>query len=115
LAIKGLNGSDAYFQNVAADLRLVIPRSKNVRFAMRAIDKSDMAQDAWLFHDRILILDRSEVYLIGCSLGGHVTGHLSTGIYKVTDLDTTAFIISVFQEYWRNATNNEYTLRFLHP
>ncbi len=114
LTLKALNGSGSYFHAVANDLKLVIPRSKNIRFAMRAIDKSDTTQFDWRFHDRFLILDQSDVYLIGCSLAGHTVPHLSTGIYKVTETDTKTFIISIFREYWRTATNQEYTLRFLH-
>jgi len=115
LTLKALNGSDSYFHDVANDLKLVIPRSKNVRFAMRAVDKSDMTQFDWRFHDRFLIIDQLDVYLIGCSLAGHTTPHLSTGILKVAEIDTKMFIISIFREYWRVATNQEYTLRFLHP
>jgi hypothetical protein len=114
LTQKGLSSTSTYFNDIADGLKLIIPRSKNTRLGIRAIDKGDTHQYFWQFHDRFLIIDQQQVFLIGSSVGNHLKPAHSTGIYRVTDPDTASFIVSLFDAYWNKAINHSYSNRFLH-
>jgi hypothetical protein len=113
LTFKGLNGNRTYLTAVENAIKSKIPSSKNVRFGMRVINKGDMNDKNYYFHDRFLIIDKRDVYLIGSSVGNHLTSQQSTGIYKVDDTNTKNFIQEIYNEYWKKAANNEIPLRYL--
>ena len=93
----------------------VLPKA-NMRFGFRVLDKRDRINDGdWIFHDRFLIIDQIKVYLTGSSIGSHVKSHDSTGIFMISDSETATFIISLFNEYWKNANRNEIPVSYLHP
>lgn len=94
---------------------MVIPSSKDCRFGLRVINKSDSShQGDRFFHDRFLIIDDTDVFLIGSSVGYHTNSQKSTGIFKVSNNDTKNFIKSIFKYYWDNSTHHQIPLTFLH-
>ncbi|MCD4793956.1 MAG: hypothetical protein K8R54_12020 [Bacteroidales bacterium] len=113
LTLKGLTGS-TYLPDVLDAMKIKISSSKDVRFGMRVINKGDMNEkEKYSFHDRFLIIDQTNVYLIGSSIGHHLSPKQSTGIYKVDNTDTKEFIKEIFDEYWKKAMNNEIPIQFL--
>ena len=113
LTLKGLTGN-SYFTNVLDAMRIKIPSSKNVRFGMRVINKGDLDEkNKYSFHDRFLIIDQQDIYLVGSSIGHYLRPQQSTGIYKVVDTPSKLFIKEIFDEYWRIAMNNEIPIQFL--
>ncbi|HEV8515941.1 MAG TPA: hypothetical protein VGQ59_21820 [Cyclobacteriaceae bacterium] len=118
LTMKGLKKpvNYNYLNDLVNGLKQVIPPGKNVRFALRVIDESDpIANEDWFFHDRLLILDKTRVFVVGGSVGYHRKPVKSTGIYKVENPDTCDFILTIFDEYWKYSIQNEIPLTFLHP
>lgn len=110
---KGYSPQSFYFQNFWNIFKSIIPASKNVRLGMRFIDSGNISHKNGEFHDRFLIIDQLEVYLIGGSIGWHRESKGSTGIFKVQDIETANFIKSLFTEYWNFATQNEIPVRYL--
>lgn len=105
-----------YSNDVKNKLKLVVPASKSLRFGLRVINRSDpLTHQNWFFHDRILIIDKTQVFHIGSSIGYHLMPEQSTGIYRVENSDTCAFILSIFDEYWKYAILNELPITYLHP
>ncbi|MBS1773971.1 MAG: hypothetical protein JST82_14025 [Bacteroidetes bacterium] len=116
LTIKKLSTSSNYLTDVENSLKSTITPSKNTRFGLRVINKSDAVnQGSRFFHDRFLIIDRSIVYLVGSSVGHHLSAKSSTGICKISNQETTSFILSLFDEYWRVSVNHHIPIRYLHP
>jgi len=115
LTLKGLDPNSSYLTDVHNAIKTVIPPEKDCRFGLRVINKGDKAnQGGRFFHDRFLIIDNTDIFLIGSSLGYHLTPMQSTGVFKVTNPDTKAFILSVFQDYWDNSSQYEIPLTYLH-
>jgi len=115
LTLKGLDGGKTYLTEVQNALKMIIPKTKNCRFGLRVINKGDLFnQGKHFFHDRFLIIDDSEVYLIGSSVGHHIKSEQSTGIFKVSNDKTKDFIKSIFKYYWRYSTQNQIQVTFLH-
>jgi hypothetical protein len=117
LTSKKLSGPDIHYLNsIHLSLKGRIPPSKNLRFGMRVLDMNDPAtKNGWNIHDRFLIIDDTDVFLVGSSIGWHLTAYGSTGIYRVDSHETCDFIRSIFTEYWRQASSNEIPIQFLHP
>jgi hypothetical protein len=116
LTIKSFVKHPNYLSDVLQALKMRIHPSKNLQFALRVIDKGDfMAYQSWSFHDRFLIIDDADVFLVGGSVGWHVRSQQSTGIFKVDNPETCAFIKSVFAEYWLHSAGKQIPLQFLHP
>jgi hypothetical protein len=115
LTLKGLDGPQTYLTEVQNALRMAITPIKNSRFGLRVINRGNpVTQAERYFHDRFLIIDDSDVYLIGSSLGYHIKSEQSTGIFKVSNNDTKDFIKSIFKHYWDNSTQNQIPLTYLH-
>lgn len=117
LTKKGLAGiNQTFLSDLHIGLKTRIPPSKNLRFGLRVFDKGDKANyESWFFHDRFLIIDQTDVFIIGSSIGWHVKSVESTGIFKVDKVETRAFIKSIFEEYWKQAFSNEIPIQYLHP
>jgi len=117
LILKGLDKGihSAFINNVWTELRRIIDPSKNIKFGIRVVNEGDGRQRNLFFHDRFLITDKNDVYLIGSSIGWHVASKSSTGILKITDPDISEFIISIFNEYWRLSSLYEKAVQILHP
>lgn len=115
LTKKGLDGPRTYLTNVHNAMKIKIPQAMNVRFGLRVINKGDALNFGnWFFHDRFLIIDQSEVFIVSGSVGWHVKSLESTGIFKVDNNDTKIFIRSLFDEYWKIAASSEIPIQYLH-
>ena len=64
------------------------------------ISEGDELGKLWVFHDRFLIIDKERVFLIGGSLGYHLSSIASTGIYELKDSDDKALVKDMFETYW---------------
>lgn len=104
----------SYLKDVYSAFKFLLPKSKNIRFGLRVFNRADSTQSDWLFHDRFLLVDNSDAYIIGSSIRWHIMPQESTGIFKVDDPETIQFIYSIFEEYWKNATKNQVPLQLLH-
>lgn len=115
LTSKGLDGPQTYLTEVKNILKTIIPPRKNCRFGLRVINRGDVVnQGDHYFHDRFLIIDDSEVFLIGSSVGYHIKSERSTGIFKVSNDETKDFIKSIFKYYWEHSTKHQIPLTYLH-
>jgi hypothetical protein len=115
LTIKGLDkgiGSQ-YMKDVLTNMKTALLGKKNVRFGFRVINKGELKHQDWLFHDRFLIIDKQQVYLIGSSIGYHIKPHQSTGILRIVNTETADFIISLFNAYWQNCPEYEIPVRLI--
>lgn len=100
-----------YFDSIKSKLLYVLPDNvDNISFYIRCIDSGDIDNKKWQFHDRILIIDRTDVFLVGASIGYNISPHRSFGIYKIYDVNTMSFILNMFQQYWQQGVQNELTL-----
>lgn len=54
----------------------------------------------WKTHDRFLIVDRTQVYLIGSSVGNYQFQAESTGAYEVVDGKDKELIVKAFEYHW---------------
>ena len=118
LTYKGLDRNQQYLIDVQNALKTVISPLKDTRFGLRVINKSEPhTQSERFFHDRFLIIDSTEVYLIGSSIEYHLRyeNALSTGIFKVSNNETKDFIKSIFKHYWDNSIEHQIPLAYLHP
>lgn len=116
LTLKKMNGTFSYLTDVHNAVKAVIAPAKDCRFGLRVVNKDDVTnQGGRFFHDRFLIIDRTNAYLIGSSLGYHLKSQKSTGIFKVSNPDTKDFILSIFKEYWNSSNQHEIPLAYLHP
>lgn len=108
LTEKAYSKSSTYSEDLKNAISNQLPTgSTNIRLGARFIDPGHGKTKDWIFHDRYLICDRSEVYLVGASVSSHLDPHHSTGIYKVDDPNTIDFIIGLFNLYWTQAVANE--------
>jgi hypothetical protein len=114
LTCKGVDSENTYLTNVLNAMKTIISPDRDCRFGLRVVDKGDINQAGYQFHDRFLIIDNQEVYLIGSSLGYHVKEHLSTGIFKVLNADTKEFIKSIFKDYWDKSIQKQIPTAYLH-
>lgn len=110
---KGIHSS--YINDIWIELRSIINSSQNIKFGIRVVNEGDVNQRNLFFHDRLLIIDKIDVYLIGSSIGWHHKSESSTGILRITDADVSEFIISIFNEHWRLSSLYEKPVQFLHP
>jgi hypothetical protein len=116
LTSKGLTGANVnYVSNVIDAIKITIPKPKNTSFCLGVIDLSDQTKKDWDFHDRFLIIDNSEVYIIGASATANYISKITSGIYKVQNPDTCNFIIDQFNIHWGQTTKEPPTIQFLHP
>jgi hypothetical protein len=93
--------------DIEAKLKNSITHLSNVRFGIRIINESEPAiNDNWLFHDRFLIIDKREVYLIGSSIGWHTLAIGATGIHRLREQETKEFIIAIFDKFWKYAASD---------
>lgn len=114
LSRKGLNGAGLnYMLDVRSSLQGVIPNSKNVNFCIGVIDI--YTKGHWDFHDRFLIVDNIQVYIIGASLEYNHLSKKSSGIYKIQNEDTCNFIISQFNNHWVETSKHPSSIQLLHP
>lgn len=115
LTLRGLDRPQTYLTSVHNAIKSIIEPSKDCRFGLRVINRGDnMNQGERFFHDRFLIIDNSQVFLIGSSLGWHLKSRESTGIFKVSNLNTITFIKSIFKEYWDRSSKHQIRLAYLH-
>ena len=110
-----MDTNGTYLEDVRDALKTIILPSKNCRFGLRVINTGDIAnQGNYFFHDRFLIIDEADVFLVGSSIGYHIQSKQSTGIYKVYSTDAKEFIKSIFKHYWDNCTQHQIPLTFLY-
>jgi hypothetical protein len=108
LTVKAFSRSSTYSSDLKNAILNQLPSgANNIRLGARFIDPGHVSTKEWVFHDRYLICDHAEVYLVGASVGHHLTPTSSSGIYKITDSDTSDFIINLFNRYWVQAVVNE--------
>lgn len=93
-----------YLQDLIDATRLQIPAAiaGNCNFTFGFIDTDKYGKEVWCTHDRYLIIDDTDYYLIGGSVAQHRAPHQSTGIYQVTD-DADKNVI-------KNAFNKTYAI-----
>lgn len=116
LVYRSFQKNRTYLNDVLNALKVIIPPKKDCRFGMRFINGDDTHnQGGRFFHDRFLIIDNNDVFLIGSSIGYHIKPELSTGIFKVSNNETKEFIKSIFKHYWDNSTQHQIPLAYLHP
>lgn len=111
LTQKGMRAGNPYLTEVATAIKAAILPSQNVRFGLRVVDKSNQGMVDWHFHDRMLIVDGTDFYLVGSSIGYHVTAQCSTGMFAVQDPVTQSFIRWLFDLYWAQAQNCEIPMK----
>ena len=59
-----------------------------------------LRQGSWIeWHDRFLIVDDTEVYLVGASLDAHMGTNKSYGIYQLTETDDKNLVIDTYKVY----------------
>lgn len=115
LTMKKLVPLVPYLANAENAMKTIIPPAKNARFGLRVINRNDVTnQGGRFFHDRFLIIDQNNVFLVGSSVGYHVRSKMSTGIFKVTNSETIQFIRTLFDHYWNASSHHEIPIRFLH-
>ena len=78
------------------------------------MSRGDEKHNGWIFHDRFLIIDECDVYLIGSSIGWHLSSQESTGVFRVKDQGTKDFIRSLYNEYWKQAIEYQIPVSFIH-
>ncbi len=116
LVYTSLQNKINYLNDVKDALKAVIPSNKDCRFGIRLINNDDEHNEgSRFFHDRFLIIDETNVFLVGSSVGYHIQPKLSTGIFKVSNNETKDFIKSIFKHYWNNSIQHQIPLAYLHP
>lgn len=89
LTYKGLDRNQQYLIDFQNAIKTIISPSKDARFGLRVINKSEPhTQGERFFHDRFLIIDNTDIYIIGSSIEYHLRfeNALSTGIFKVSNI-----------------------------
>ena len=72
------------------------------------ISTNDDLGKKWEFHDRYLIIDGERVFLIGGSLGYHLTSIASTGMFEMTQDADKRLVKDMFEEYWTFAKSRNH-------
>lgn len=57
------------------------------------------------WHDRFLIIDSKEVYLVGASLDSHENSKRSYGIYQLTETEDKNIVIDAYKAYRNDITD----------
>ncbi|MCW3467652.1 hypothetical protein [Chitinophaga nivalis] len=114
LTQKGMTRGNPYLQAVENAMQIVIPASRQVRFGLRVVNKSNTTMENWWFHDRMLIIDKTNFYLVEAPIGHHISVQGSTGIYSVKDHATQSFMRQLFDIYWLQASNCEIAVKNLY-
>lgn len=87
----------------------IIPSLKSgmeIRFSY--ISEGDDLGKFWTFHDRFLMIDCNRIFLIGGSLGYHLSSIASTGMYELKDGDDKALVKEMFETYWTFSKNQNH-------
>lgn len=67
---------------------------------MYALMPRNLRKVKWAeWHDRFLIIDNKEVYLVGASLDGHESSNKSHGICRLTAIDDINLVIDTYVAY----------------
>lgn len=87
LSSKTNRKKNEYIQGIIDETRNHIPTAAvgNCTITVAFIDTDSHGLDEWHTHDRFLIVDDSEYYLIGSSAEFHRRLRQSTGIYHITE------------------------------
>lgn len=86
-------------KNVHPDIKPMM----NVKFSNISVKNEDHFSKFWQFHDRFLIIDRRDVYLVGASVGYHLNPTHTTGICKLEHERDILLVIEQFDRYWNMA------------
>lgn len=103
---KVQNCVDALKRNVQSHLK------QDITFYFAYIGKDIHPDGVWQFHDRFLIIDDQEFYLIGSSMSYHRISDCSTGIYHV-EHDEDKRVIKDAYEATKQIAANDNTYIFL--
>lgn len=113
LTQKGMTKGRTFMLSVESALKALVPATLDVRFGLRVIQKG-AGMDNWIFHDRMLIIDSTDFYVVGSSIGWHLEPEGSTGIFRIRDEKTRIFMRQLFDSYWIQAKNCEIPVKNLH-
>ena len=99
------------FTSLERSLKQNVPTEflTNTSFRLAFVDKSRHRSDAtgeWQFHDRFLIIDDEEYYIIGSSITYHLTAKQSTGIMRVEHDGDKSIIRDAFNETYNMAVRD---------
>ena len=102
LVVEGDVQFEKDFQKWEPVIASNIPSSlkADMEISFSYISGGDELGKLWVFHDRFLIIDNERVFLIGGSLGYHLSSVASTGIYELKDSDDKALVKDMFETYW---------------
>ena len=65
----------------------------------------------WEFHDRFLIIDDDRFFLVGSSVGYHLSSKASTGIFELTEDEDKSLVKDLFDMYWEFARKQKHLKR----
>jgi hypothetical protein len=111
MLVKEKADFDKKVQTWEPEISNAIPKAvKNgTEVTLACISTSDDLGKKWEFHDRFLIIDGERVFLIGGSLGYHLSSIASTGIFELMDEEDKNLVKDMFELYWTFAkTRNHY-------
>lgn len=88
-------------------LKLMVPThlKANVSVNIAYID-TDIHGRKWTCHDRFLIIDDTDFYLVGSSLAYQYTSQKSTGIFKLADSADMGVIRDAFDKTYNQAVSD---------
>lgn len=97
-----------YLQDLIDATRLQIPAAVagNCNFTFGFIDTDIYGKEVWCTHDRYLIIDDTDYYLIGGSVSQHRAPHQSTGIYQVIEPADKLVIKNAFDKTYAICTSD---------
>ena len=97
-----------YLQDLVDNTRLQLPTALSGRcvFTFGYINTDRYGLDLWRTHDRYLIIDDLDYYLIGGSIAQHREAHQSTGIYQVTEQRDKDVIQDAFDKTFSVCTSD---------
>lgn len=96
------------YQNCLAALKSHVPNYllHSVSFRIAYIGKDINFHEVWHFHDRFLMIDDADFYLIGSSVEYHHTPHASTGIYHIEHEADKIVIRNAYDKTFNKAVAN---------
>lgn len=108
-----VNNETFFMENVEPTIKKYITEDKTCRFGMKIVKTNVISASSFHFHDRFLIIDNRDFYLVGSSIENHRIRHNSSGIYCIKESLSQEFLKDVFSYYWNNITDLEIPLRYL--
>ena len=99
--------SKEMFRSRTTQLKLLttikLSGKSGVKVRFGCVDRGNATYKEWEWHDRWLIIDEKQVFLVGASISSHIKPNHTTGVYELQEDEDKELVKEMFKKYWHSA------------